>query len=266
MRSGVLVFLLVSLLSTSKAHEPREVEIFSKWLAEKGFEAEKLEVVEDAGGGMGKGIIAKSEIKEGELLFRIPMKWVMHEEKAKKDPELGPMLGKSDRPLPGHLVLALMLMFEDCKQGLDTSTSGTCPLRSETSNWRPYLNILPRNFSAPMFWTAEELQELKGSQISSMHQQDVREIQQSWSGLQHVIKKNREILCKECFNMDTFKWASWNINSRALTLKGVKFLIPLADLVNYEPEDRDTQRRNHQELFLQHHQVRTSTAYFLLCM
>jgi hypothetical protein len=255
MRSGFLLFLVL-LLRTSQAHEPREVEKFSKWLADKGFEAEKLEVVEDAGGGMGRGIIAKSEIKEGELLFRIPMKWVMHEEKARKDPELGPMLGKTDMPLPGHLVLALMLMFEDCKQGLDTSTSGTCPLSSQTSMWRPYLDILPRNFSAPMFWTVEELQELKGSQISFMHQQDVREIQQSWSMVKlQIIKKNRELLCKECFNFDRFKWASWNINSRALTLKGVKFLLPLADLVNYEPEDRDTQRRNHQQLFLQHHQV-----------
>lgn len=39
-------------------------------------------------------------------------------------------------------------------------------------------------------------------------------------------------------------------------LQGIKYLIPLADMVNYEPDDRDTHRRNHQDLFLKYHRVR----------
>jgi hypothetical protein len=248
-------WFLLSLSLAIEAQEPQNVQEFSAWLKEKGIEAGKVRVVEDAGGGMGRGVVATSEIKEGELLFRIPMKWVMHEETARKLPQLGEALARAERPVPGQLVVALMLMFEDCKRGKD-SASATCPLSQQVSSWRPYLDILPRNFSAPMFWTRAELEELKGSQIMSMHQADVREFQQSWSALQdYVLKKDRTLFCKECFNVETFKWASWNINSRALTLQGVKFLIPLADLVNYEPEDRDTQRRNHQELFLKYHQV-----------
>ena len=43
------------------------------------------------------------------------------------------------------------------------------------------------------------------------------------------------------------RWAAWNVHSRALTLRGVKYLIPLADMVNYAPlPDDHAHNRNHQ--------------------
>ena len=40
-----------------------------------------------------------------------------------------------------------------------------CDVGKQASKWRPYLDMLPRNFSAPLFWSDEEVEELKGSQV-----------------------------------------------------------------------------------------------------
>ena len=38
-------------------------------------------------------------------------------------------------------------------------------LRGAESRWKPYFDILPNEFNSLMFWSKEELEELKGSAV-----------------------------------------------------------------------------------------------------
>jgi SET domain-containing protein 6 len=40
--------------------------------------------------------------------------------------------------------------------------------QKENSLWKPYFDILPRNFDTPMFWNEEELAELEGTGVIGM--------------------------------------------------------------------------------------------------
>jgi len=203
-------------------------------------------------------LVATKAIKEGEMLLKVPMQWVMHSEHARRHPTLKHVLMKGSKAIPRGMggekfLVALLLMVEACKEG---RRSAACRLRRETSEWKPYIDVLPKNFSsAPMFWAPAELGELRGSQILDMHEEDEREVNSDYNGLLQIMNVDKDTFCDECFSKQKFKWASWVVHSRALTLQGIKFLIPLADMVNYEPENRDAQRRDHQELFLKYHKV-----------
>ena len=109
---------------------------------------------------------------------------------------------------------------------------------------------------APVFWSTSEFQELKGSQMEDMVAHDISETRREWDMVQKLIVSHSDVFCRECFNFDTYRWAAWNVHSRALTLRGVKYLIPLADMVNYQPlPDDGAQNRNHQDLFLKYHRI-----------
>ncbi|KAL3457804.1 SET domain-containing protein [Aspergillus heterothallicus] len=91
--------------------------------------------------------VAQAEIVEGEELFTIPRDLVLSTHNSKlKDllsqnlEELGPWLG-----------LMLVMIYEF--------------LQGDTSMWAPYFKVLPRDFDTLMFWSGEELAELRGSAV-----------------------------------------------------------------------------------------------------
>lgn len=171
---AILVLCMVQMPSASpqpSAQAEADTEAFSRWIVERGIEGSSLQVVADAGGGMGRGVVARSDLREGDMLLRVPLRWVLHSAAARLLPGLGDALQKAKGMIPAgmrgeKLVVSLMLMFEDCKKGL---TSAECALSREQSHWRPYIEVLPKIFTAPVFWSQKELAELSGSQILDMH-------------------------------------------------------------------------------------------------
>ena len=100
-----------------------------------------------------QGIVAREAIREGDLLFKIPLKWCMHSVAAKRNKYLAKPLsqGVLPRGMQGEAIMvALLLMVEACQIG---EASSTCALRAQTSAWLPYIRALPTNFSAPVFWS-----------------------------------------------------------------------------------------------------------------
>jgi len=138
---------------------------------------------------MGISHFATQDIKEGDLLFSVPLQWVMHVTAARGHPQLsGPLAAASlppgmrtetqvsrrcrEHPAEAYArtrdaarmqIIAMLLLYEDCQRGEPDST---CKLSANTSEWRPYLDVLPRNFTAPIFWSPAELALLKGSQAT----------------------------------------------------------------------------------------------------
>lgn len=86
-----------------------------------------------------------------------------------------------------------------------------------------------------------------------MLESDVEMTREEWKVVSPLLESIPGTSC--CWDFDKFKWALWNVNSRALTLQGKKYLVPIADFVNYEAKDDDITRTDHQEQFLKLHKV-----------
>jgi hypothetical protein len=56
-------------------------------------------LVSDAGNNVGRGLIANQTIEEGELLFKIPLKYVIHSDAVRHHP----VLGKVAHLIPGEV-------------------------------------------------------------------------------------------------------------------------------------------------------------------
>jgi hypothetical protein len=64
--------------------------------------------------------------------------------------------------------VSLLLMYESClsgNAGRFPAPPHGCLRRAAESKWAPYIRILPHNFTAPFFWTQDQLRELAGSQV-----------------------------------------------------------------------------------------------------
>eukprot|EP00467_Chlorarachnion_reptans_P005046 CAMPEP_0114524564 /NCGR_PEP_ID=MMETSP0109-20121206/21928_1 /TAXON_ID=29199 /ORGANISM="Chlorarachnion reptans, Strain CCCM449" /LENGTH=514 /DNA_ID=CAMNT_0001706027 /DNA_START=68 /DNA_END=1612 /DNA_ORIENTATION=- len=96
----------------------------------------------------GSGVVAKKDLKKHARFIRIPRKLMITSTQASQSP-IGQALMKDPTfgTMP-NLMLAVHLMFESL---------------NPESFYAPYLAALPREFSLPLFFTAEELNEMEGS-------------------------------------------------------------------------------------------------------
>ncbi|KAJ5376375.1 hypothetical protein N7509_013261 [Penicillium cosmopolitanum] len=97
--------------------------------------------------GAGRGIVARTNIEEGEELFSIPRSLIL----AVQNSDLKSLLPQDVENLGPWLSLMLVMIFEY--------------LKGPSSQWAPYFQILPTQFDTLMFWSAAELQELQASAI-----------------------------------------------------------------------------------------------------
>ncbi|ORY98597.1 hypothetical protein BCR43DRAFT_487807 [Syncephalastrum racemosum] len=114
----------------------------------------------------GRGVIATRDIAEGEVLFSVPRPLLL----SKETSALRDHIPKELDSLTGWSPLILCLMYES---------------QRDDSLWKPYFDVLPKEFHTPMFWTKEDLKELQGSdlpdkigkeQAETMFHQDIEPI------------------------------------------------------------------------------------------
>ncbi|ODM20394.1 hypothetical protein SI65_03447 [Aspergillus cristatus] len=95
----------------------------------------------------GRGVVAQSDIPEGEELFAIPRGLILSVQNSKL-PEL---LSQNIDELGPWMSLMLVMIYEY--------------LAGEKSAWYQYFKVLPKQFDTLMFWSPSELQELQGSAV-----------------------------------------------------------------------------------------------------
>ncbi|KAG0293957.1 hypothetical protein BGZ96_002007 [Linnemannia gamsii] len=119
---------------------------FLAWLATNGATVSKSIALQDySGEGAGRGVVAVADISKDEELFSIPRPLLL-------SPETSELAKKLDlTTLEGWNPLMICMIYE---YG-----------RGATSHWKSYFDILPMEFSTPMFWSAEELKELAGTGV-----------------------------------------------------------------------------------------------------
>ncbi|KAF9981961.1 hypothetical protein BGZ75_006678 [Mortierella antarctica] len=119
---------------------------FLTWLEANGATVSKSISLQDySAEGAGRGVVAVADINKDEELFSIPRPLLL-------SPETSALAQKIDlSDLEGWNPLMMCMIYEYCRGG--------------DSHWKPYFDILPMNFSTPMFWSADELQELAGTGV-----------------------------------------------------------------------------------------------------
>ncbi|KAG0368055.1 hypothetical protein BC939DRAFT_507373 [Gamsiella multidivaricata] len=120
---------------------------FLKWLNTNGATVSASISLQDySTEGAGRGVVASADIKKDEEIFSIPSSLLL-------SPETSQLAQKVNlKELEGWNPLLMCMVYEYC-------------LGAE-SHWKPYFDILPTEFSTPMFWNKEEVEELKGTGIA----------------------------------------------------------------------------------------------------
>ncbi|KAI7872447.1 hypothetical protein BDF14DRAFT_1753557 [Spinellus fusiger] len=160
---------------------------FWQWLEDNGTELSKSIAIEDyRNEEAGRGVVATSDIKEGEVLFSLPRNILL----TPLHSSLRSLQGMDVilDSLKGWSVLILCLMYESQKKD---------------SFWKPYFDVLSTSFSTPMFWSEEELKMLQGTAIvDKIGKQDAEAMFES--DILPIIKGHPDIFDESIHTVDLF--------------------------------------------------------------
>ncbi|TFK53554.1 SET domain-containing protein [Heliocybe sulcata] len=101
--------------------------------------------------GQGRAAVAKRDLPEGHNLFSIPRSLTLSTRNSPLPKLLGDALWKTHELGKGWVGLILCMMWEEAQ--------------GPASKWSGYLATLPTDFNTPMFWSEEDIQELKGTAV-----------------------------------------------------------------------------------------------------
>ncbi|XP_030546708.1 fructose-bisphosphate aldolase-lysine N-methyltransferase, chloroplastic-like isoform X2 [Rhodamnia argentea] len=213
-------FVSASLLHSQQPQKPPPlppaVEAFWEWLRREGVVSLKTPA-KPAVVPEGLGLVAQRDIARNEVVLEVPKKlWINPEAVA------GSEIGKVCGGLKPWVSVALFLIREKLR---------------DDSPWRVYLDVLPESTDSTVFWSEEELAELKGSQLLSTTLGVKEYVGSEFQKLeQEIILPNRQLFPSR-ITLDDFLWAFGILRSRAFSrLRGQNLvLIPLADLINHSP-------------------------------
>ncbi|KAG9292948.1 hypothetical protein G9A89_016310 [Geosiphon pyriformis] len=127
-------------------------ECMKTWwfLQNGGFISAKLSFKDYSSEFAGRGVVALKEIEKDEVLFTIPRCILLSPDTSSLNSLLSLETFSRLRKINPWFPLILCIMYESKKQD---------------SLWVPYFNILQKEFDTPMFWSADELKELKGTSV-----------------------------------------------------------------------------------------------------
>ncbi|KAJ2964450.1 hypothetical protein NQZ79_g637 [Umbelopsis isabellina] len=162
-------------------------DTFVTWLKENGATvADSIAIKDFRSQNAGRGVVAVKDIKEGDLLFSLPRKVLLSEETS----ELAniPDVKEKLQQLDGWSPLILCMMYES---------------QREQSFWKPYFDILPKEFSTPMFWDQKDLEELAStSVIDKIGKEDAETLYKET--LLPIIKSHPDVFDEKVHNVELF--------------------------------------------------------------
>ncbi|XP_018333535.1 histone-lysine N-methyltransferase setd3 [Agrilus planipennis] len=197
---------------------------FLNWLNENGAEFEGIEIANFPGYEL--GLQAKKDLNESSLIISVPRKIMLTTESVSGTP-LGSIIQK-DALLNNmsNVALTLVLLFEKFK---------------DDSFWKPYIDVLPVNYSTVLYFTYDELKELKGSSVLETALKQIRNICRQYAYLHKMIWTSENPSCKllkKYFTFNQYRWAASTVMTRQNTVPSedgnyLSALIPLWDLCNH---------------------------------
>ncbi|CAM9142211.1 unnamed protein product, partial [Phaeothamnion confervicola] len=240
--------LLLALISTSlalKTASDAEAETdFLRWFSVREGLAPAVSVA--AFPSFGRGLLATQDVAAGEVLVSAPAGLVIsqpHLATSANLPQEEKDVYATLRGDGGGEAIALFLMKQRAL--------------AEASEWRPYLACLPTAVPQTCIFAAGDLALLEDPRMASTAAARRNDTARRYSLLAPVLRRllGAEVAAGEDGSIERFRWALSVVESRALTFRGEKMLVPLADMVNHYPHP-ELRRHEAGEFFAAHHVVR----------
>mmetsp|Transcript_64335 Transcript_64335/g.96980 ORF Transcript_64335/g.96980 Transcript_64335/m.96980 type:complete len:564 (+) Transcript_64335:131-1822(+) len=172
-----------------------------------------------------RGVHAKTHLQPNTICMSVPRRCLITVEMGQETP-IGQAILRSDLDLdaPKHIFLMVYLLWDRKVNGLK-------------SFFHPYYEILPQTLrNMPIFWTPEELNDLKGSYLLQQIDDRNEAIAEDYYAICQIAP-----LAQIC-TLSEFKWARMCVCSRnfGLQIDGhrTSALVPHADMLNhYRPRE-----------------------------
>ncbi|KAG6375716.1 hypothetical protein JVT61DRAFT_3293 [Boletus reticuloceps] len=114
----------------------------------------------------GRGAIAMCDIPEGYTIFTLPRAITLSTRTSPLPALFGFDAWRAHRLHKGWVGLILCMMWEDAwTHELDVVDRDRQSQDNIQTKWGPYMRTLPTTFDTPMFWSSEELEELRGTSV-----------------------------------------------------------------------------------------------------
>jgi len=213
----------------------QDMKDFLEWLTAKGMNFQS-QVDVAITNGTGRGLLARRSFMPGETMLAVPPELLITPDMARRS-EVG-------RAFREH-------GLDDCSGGED-STYECMPLLAmhltvlyynESHDFHPWMKILPRKLTTPLFWSDKEREELQGSNLYNMLDGWTMNVEKLHRSTARVLGQHNVFpdLPKAIYSLKEFKWAYATIFARAFDVDGKSFgfsgrqriMAPMADLFNH---------------------------------
>ncbi|XP_067011373.2 actin-histidine N-methyltransferase [Anabrus simplex] len=201
------------------------LEQFMSWMRQHGAEINGIKIGQFP--AYEYGLQAEKDLEEGELMIAVPRKLMLTTETI-ADSVLGPLLRKDAmlQHMP-NVALSLLLLVEKF---------------SPSSFWKPYLAILPQEYTTVLYFKTHELQELKGSPSLEPALKQCRSIARQYAYFNKLFQTSADPasdLLRDVFSYEQYCWAVSTVMTRQNFVPSsdgnsmLNALIPLWDMANH---------------------------------
>ncbi|XP_049535413.1 actin-histidine N-methyltransferase [Anopheles darlingi] len=226
----------LKLRTTNGRPRTDNVDRFVQWANSNGCYCSKVRIVEHPAYG-GLGLESTGPIGAGESVIEVPKAlffYVNDEPRYRQVLDLMPGAMMKEQ---GNIMLALALIMERFRKD---------------SFWRPYLDVLPERYTTPLFYTPEDMIELRETAALEPALKLCKNIARQYGFIKKFVQSRVDEL-QHNFTYDVFRWAVSTVMTRQnklpvnlSTFEELDFtlaLIPLWDMANHiTPEQRDGHR------------------------
>ncbi|KAL8567678.1 hypothetical protein ACOMHN_008986 [Nucella lapillus] len=213
-------------LKPASVNRGQAVPAFMEWLHQNGVDTSAVEIQDFP--HYGYGLRATKDVKESDLLLKMPRALMLTVDSALKSP-LGELI-KEDKILQvmPNVTLAMHLLAEH---------------KAPSSFWKPYLDTLPDSYSTPLYFSPDELQHLKGSPTLANSITQYRSVARQYAYFYRLLQRHAsasKLGLNENFTFDDYRWAVSTVMTRQNLIpkedngdKKTYGLIPLWDMCNH---------------------------------
>lgn len=172
----------------------------------------------------GFGLFASESITKGEVLMTIPFNLCISV-KSVAESAIGEIFTDNPSLLKYQdEVLAIALMYSKTNPG---------------TQWGPHVATLPDAFNTTIYWTDEQLEELKPSPVFQLSKMMVKQIENDWQQIHEPLKQNYPALLGGT-SLAHYKWAMSIVYSRAIGVtrraEYIRVVAPVMDMANHSPD------------------------------
>ena len=192
-----------------------KLEILQEWFKEHQVKYEKslIEITANLQESAGYGIIAKQNLDVGTIVCQISKEAIL----SVRNCGIADLLEENE--LTGPLGLTIALMYERSL--------------GQASPWAGYLQSLPEKEFLPMFWSPSLRNELIGTNLGDILEQDIAFLQEDYeTHVVSLLKEHPDIFDQAKMTLDDFLAATSLVTSRAfqVDMYHEDSMVPLADM------------------------------------